>query len=107
MNAFWVKDKYGQFRDILVGFDNLVRSLTPSPCFLELKCAVQTNYESGRNFFAPVVGRYANRIRNGTFTIPISKDASGPGEKYQVPENEHNGAYFVPFVQESVLRPRL
>lgn len=27
MNAFWVKDKYDQFRDILVGFDNLVRSV--------------------------------------------------------------------------------
>ena len=31
--------------------------------------------------------RYANRIRNGTFTIPISKDASGP-DKFFVPRNE-------------------
>ena len=30
--------------------------------------------------------RYANRIRNGTFTIPISKDASGPN-KFFVPRN--------------------
>ena len=36
----------------------------------------------------PVVKRrYANRIRNGTFTIPISKDASGPN-KFFVPRNE-------------------
>ena len=94
MNSFWVKDKYGQFRDILVGFDNLVRFVTVLPTPDTDGCAgtMQTNYETERDFFAPIVGRYANRIRNGTFTIPISKDASGPGEKYQVPENEHNGA---------------
>lgn len=33
------------------------------------------------------LSRYANRIRNGTFTIPISKDASGPN-KFFVPRNE-------------------
>ncbi|KAF9055529.1 galactose mutarotase-like protein [Hymenopellis radicata] len=72
---FWVKDKTGNFRDILLGYDNV------------------TWYESedvGRNFFGPIVGRYANRIRNGTFTIPVTKNVSGPN-KYQVPENEHNG----------------
>ncbi|EGN93013.1 hypothetical protein SERLA73DRAFT_190141 [Serpula lacrymans var. lacrymans S7.3] len=72
---FWVKDKYGQFRDIILGFDN------------------HTDYATdalGHPYFGPVVGRYANRIRNGTFTIPISKDASGPN-KFHVPENENNG----------------
>ncbi|PBL02369.1 galactose mutarotase-like protein [Armillaria gallica] len=70
----WVKDKNGRFRDILLGYDNL------------------TMYETDPNHpnFGPVVGRYANRIRNGTFTIPISKDASGPN-KFQVPKNENNG----------------
>ena len=33
------------------------------------------------------LSRYANRMRNGTFTIPISKDASGPN-KFFVPRNE-------------------
>jgi len=73
---FWVKDKHGKFRDILLGFDN------------------HTLYQSqadGHPYFGPIVGRYANRIRNGTFTIPISKDASGPGKKFQILENEHNG----------------
>lgn len=53
--------------------------------------SLQSLYVSPRNFFAPIVGRYANRIRNGTFTIPVSKNATGPGELYQVPKNEHNG----------------
>jgi len=73
---FWVKDKEGKFRDIILGFDN------------------HTLYQSqadGHPYFGPVVGRYANRIRNGTFTIPVSKDASGPGKKFQITENENNG----------------
>ncbi|KAJ6598912.1 galactose mutarotase-like domain-containing protein [Mycena vulgaris] len=69
---FWVKDKHGKFRDILLGFDN------------------RTLYETERQFLGPIVGRYANRIRNGTFTIPISKDASGPN-KFHILENENNG----------------
>ncbi|KAG6821584.1 hypothetical protein H0H93_000093 [Arthromyces matolae] len=76
---FWVKDKIGRFRDILLGYDN------------------HTMYKSeadGHPYFGPIVGR----IRNGTFTIPISKDASGPGRKYYVPRNEgnntlHGGTY--------------
>lgn len=35
------------------------------------------------------MSRYANRIRNGTFSIPIRKDASGPN-KFFVPRNEGN-----------------
>ncbi|KAF7355447.1 Galactose mutarotase-like protein [Mycena sanguinolenta] len=73
---FWVKDKDGNFRDIILGFDN--HSLYQSQA-------------DGHPYFGPVVGRYANRIRNGTFTIPISKDASGPGKKFQIVENENNG----------------
>ncbi|KAH7931243.1 galactose mutarotase-like protein [Leucogyrophana mollusca] len=74
LTNFWVKDKQGNYRDIILGFDN------------------HEDYVSdalGHPYFGPVVGRYANRIRNGTFTIPISKDASGPN-KYHVPENENN-----------------
>ncbi|KAJ6515741.1 galactose mutarotase-like protein [Mycena sanguinolenta] len=73
---FWVKDKDGNFRDIILGFDN--HSLYQSQA-------------DGHPYFGPVVGRYANRIRNGTFTIPISKDASGPGKKFHIVENENNG----------------
>ncbi|KAF8076540.1 galactose mutarotase-like domain-containing protein [Lyophyllum atratum] len=71
---FWVKDKAGKFRDVLLGYDD------------------HTLYQSdkaGHPYFGPIVGRYANRIRAGTFTIPISKNASGPN-KFHVPLNEGN-----------------
>ncbi|KAJ7639003.1 galactose mutarotase-like domain-containing protein [Roridomyces roridus] len=70
---FWVKDKNGKFRDIIIGYDN------------------KTLYETQGGYFGPVVGRYANRIRNGTFTIPVSANATGPGKKFQIVENENNG----------------
>ncbi|KAJ6628773.1 galactose mutarotase-like domain-containing protein [Mycena sp. CBHHK59/15] len=72
---FWVQDKHGKFRDILLGFDNKT---------------LYASQADGHPYFGPIVGRYANRIRNGTFTIPISKDASGPN-KFHILENENNG----------------
>ncbi|KII95246.1 hypothetical protein PLICRDRAFT_48209 [Plicaturopsis crispa FD-325 SS-3] len=73
-NVF-VKDKHGKFRDVILGFDN------------------HTEYASdalGHPYFGPIVGRYANRIKNGTFSIPISSDNAN-GTVYHVPENENNG----------------
>ncbi|KAG7096790.1 hypothetical protein E1B28_004200 [Marasmius oreades] len=77
LTHFWVKDKHGKFRDIAIGFDNLTEYETA---------------ESGTLYFGPIVGRYANRIRNGKFTIPISKNASGSGKQFQVPKNTNNGS---------------
>ncbi|KAJ7498768.1 galactose mutarotase-like domain-containing protein [Mycena latifolia] len=72
---FWVKDKHGKFRDILLGYDNHT---------------LYSSQADGHPYFGPIVGRYANRIRNGTFTIPVTKNASGPN-KFQITENENNG----------------
>lgn len=36
-------------------------------------------------YFGGIVGRYANRIKNGTFTLP------GTGEVVKVENNEHGG----------------
>ncbi|TCD70826.1 hypothetical protein EIP91_001516 [Steccherinum ochraceum] len=72
---FWVKDKDGKFRDIILDDTTL--------------------YESealGHPYFGALVGRYANRIKHGTFSIPITKNTppSGPNV-YHIPENENNG----------------
>ncbi|TFK55900.1 galactose mutarotase-like protein [Heliocybe sulcata] len=77
LTNFWVKDKNGNFRDIILGFDN------------------HTNYvtdDLGHPYFGPIVGRYANRIKNGTFSVPVSANitASTPNV-YHTPENENNG----------------
>lgn len=63
---FWVKDNTGTWRDIVVGFDN------------------STNYgtDTIHPFLGPTVGRYANRIKNGTFELD--------GKTYHTPLNENN-----------------
>ncbi|KAF2765654.1 galactose mutarotase-like protein [Teratosphaeria nubilosa] len=65
----WVKDKSGVPQDVVLGYDNGTRYLTDS--------------ETNHTYFGAVVGRYANRIKNGTFTID--------GETSHIPENEHGG----------------
>ncbi|KAG8743359.1 hypothetical protein FRC10_012163 [Ceratobasidium sp. 414] len=74
LKNLWVKDKYGKFRDIVLGYDN------------------KKLYESDPShpYFGGIVGRYANRIKNGTFSIPITKDATGD-HVYHIPENENGG----------------
>ncbi|KAF8607743.1 galactose mutarotase-like protein [Ceratobasidium sp. AG-I] len=74
LKNFWVKDKRGKYRDIVLGYDN------------------KKNYESDPShpYFGGIVGRYANRIKNGTFSIPITKNATGDNV-YHIPENENGG----------------
>lgn len=66
ITELWVKDRYGGWRDVVLGYDNVTNWGTDP---------IHPN-------FGPVVGRYANRIRNGTFELD--------GQKYQVPLNENN-----------------
>lgn len=63
---FWVKDRNGTWRDIVLGFDNSTNFGTDT---------IHPN-------FGPQVGRYANRIKNGTFEID--------GQTYHTPLNENN-----------------
>ncbi|KAK6526650.1 hypothetical protein TWF694_005231 [Orbilia ellipsospora] len=60
-----VNDKHGNMQDVVVGYDDTKK------------------YFNDTNYFGPIVGRYANRIKNGTFTID--------GQTSHIVENEHNG----------------
>jgi aldose 1-epimerase len=60
-------DKKGTADEIVLGFDNLDGYVT-------------NNNQKGSAFFGAIIGRYANRIANATFTLD--------GKKYSVPQND-------------------
>jgi aldose 1-epimerase len=67
-----VPDRHGNFADITAGYDNVA------------------GYEAGRSYFGGTVGRYANRIARGEFTLN--------GVKYTLAKNNgpnhlHGGDY--------------
>ena len=64
-----VPDRTGTDQDIVVGYDTGARYLQDS--------------ETNHTYFGAVVGRFANRIKNGTFTID--------GVAYHIPENDNKG----------------
>jgi aldose 1-epimerase len=51
LQALWVPDRNGKLADIVLGYDNL------------------QGYLDRRQYFGATVGRYANRIARGTFTL--------------------------------------
>src|ERR1700726_605851 len=59
-----VPDRTGKPADIVLGFDTL------------------EGYENGKSYFGATVGRYANRIGGGTFSID--------GKTYTLPKNNGN-----------------
>ncbi|CAG7917763.1 unnamed protein product [Penicillium olsonii] len=69
LTSLLVPDRNGKVQDVVVGYDDPKEYLHDS--------------ETNRTFFGAVVGRYANRIKNGTFTIDENT--------YHVPENENDG----------------
>ncbi|GAB1525997.1 hypothetical protein RhiTH_009163 [Rhizoctonia solani] len=78
LSELWVKDKYGRFRDVVLGYDNTTLWQT----------------DPGHPVLNSVVGRYANRIKNGTFSVPISKnpDPNSPNT-YHIFRNGPDSAY--------------
>ncbi|KAM6492142.1 galactose mutarotase-like protein [Amanita muscaria] len=73
LTELWVKDKFGKARDVVLGYDNNTLLLT----------------DPIHPVFNAIVGRYANRIKGGTFSIPITKDPQLPGPNvYQIPIND-------------------
>ncbi|KAL2859858.1 aldose epimerase family protein [Aspergillus lucknowensis] len=65
LTSLLVPDREGRPQDVIVGFDDV------------------SLYSKDDNYFGPVVGRYANRIKNGTFTVA--------GNEYHIPKNENDG----------------
>lgn len=65
-----VPDRDGVEQDVAPGYDTGAEYVTDS--------------ENNHTFFGAIVGRYANRIKNGTFTID--------GNTYHIPQNENNGS---------------
>lgn len=63
--SLWVPDKNGKYADVAVGYESIDRYLN----------------NTGERFLGPVVGRYANRIAKGTFSID--------GNKYLLPINNN------------------
>ncbi|RLJ74864.1 aldose epimerase family protein [Pedobacter alluvionis] len=66
INKFIVKNAKGEMQDIVLGFDTFDEYLNP-------------DYLNKYPYLGAVVGRYANRIKNGRFTID--------GEDYQLAQN--------------------
>ncbi|KAI0684772.1 galactose mutarotase-like protein [Cerioporus squamosus] len=76
LTELWVRDRNGNARDIVLGYDDNTRLLT----------------DPDHPVFNPIVGRYANRIKNGTFSIPITKDPQPDGPNvFHIPTNDHDG----------------
>lgn len=69
ISKFIVTNKHGEKQDIVLGFD-------------EFDQYVSEDYLSGYPYFGAAIGRYANRIKNGKFSID--------GKDYQLPINNGN-----------------
>ena len=70
LTNLYVNDRNGSPQDVVLGYDDGTQYLNDT--------------ETVHTYFGPIVGRYANRIKNGTFTID--------GVTSHIPENEHMGA---------------
>jgi len=76
MVELWLKDKHGESLDVIPSYDD------PSKLYSDPAHPV----------FNPIVGRYANRIKNGTFSIPPSRNPPPNGtDTFHIPTNDHDG----------------
>jgi len=69
IQQFVVKNKLGEMQDIVLGFDDFAGYISNA-------------YLSNYPYFGAVIGRYANRIKDGKFAID--------GVTYQLPQNNDN-----------------
>ncbi len=69
LTNLYVNDRNGNPQDVVLGYDDATQYLIDT--------------ETVHTYFGPIVGRYANRIKNGTFTVD--------GVTSHIPENENMG----------------
>lgn len=69
INKFVVKNAKGEAQDIVLGFD-------------DFESYISEDYLANYPYFGAIVGRYANRIKDGEFSVE--------GVTYQVPQNNGN-----------------
>ncbi len=70
ITSLLVQDRDGNYQDVVTGYDDTTQYLRDT--------------ETNHTYFGPIVGRYANRIKNSTFTLN--------GQTYHIPANENAGA---------------
>ncbi|KAF8517676.1 galactose mutarotase-like protein, partial [Hysterangium stoloniferum] len=76
LTELWVKDKTGVGRDVILGYDDNSMLLT----------------DTFHPMFNPIIGRYAGRIKNGTFSIPITKfPQANASNVFHTPLNDFDG----------------
>ena len=63
-----VDDRNGKPQDIVLGYDDTQQYINGT--------------ETAHTYFGPIVGRYAHRIKNGTFTIQGLKSRIPQNDKY-------------------------
>ncbi|MCJ1371380.1 hypothetical protein MMC20_002595 [Loxospora ochrophaea] len=69
LTHLFVNDKTGTPQDVVLGYDDPATYIHDT--------------ETVHTYYGPIVGRYANRIKNGTFTVD--------GITSHIPENENSG----------------
>ncbi|KAF2166055.1 hypothetical protein M409DRAFT_23783 [Zasmidium cellare ATCC 36951] len=68
LTNLWVEDKHGTSQDVVMGYDTGIQYVRDTSTI--------------HSYMGGVVGRYANRIKNGTFQLD--------GQTYHIPENSGN-----------------
>lgn len=90
--SMMVPDKNGAMKDVVLGFDKL------------------EPYKDPNNYFGAVLGRYANRIKNGTFTLAnglICNLRKNPGSNHTLhggPEGFHTKFFIVERIDDSSIK---
>lgn len=109
MTELWVPDRDGKKRDVILGYDdnvcvslmfpmfpltsNYLVAVVVRPCSPSVQRGCwKVCFGCGHYCIANTEDRYANRLKNGTFSIPIVKNDPPNGTNvWHIPTNDHDG----------------